>query len=133
MHTEASASSTPLHGAPTAELIELALRQTGALVRAEASLATAELRADASAALLSAVAMIAAVTLFGLAIALLVAALLFALGEDLIVVLVGSGGTLGVLAGVAGFVALRILPKDLLRRSRERISGEIRRIEDHAA
>jgi hypothetical protein len=134
VNPEPSPPGASLRNAPTVELLELALRQAGALVRAEVTLATAELRADAVAALLGAVGVITAVALFALAIALLAAAIMLILGANLVTTLFGTACVLAALGGVAIIAATRIVPKQgILRKSRERVAEEFREVGEHAA
>ena len=132
MQPEAPASGATLQNAPTIQLIELALRQTGNLVRAEASLATAELRADAVSALLAAVTAIAGIVLLCLAIAFGVAAVLLVSGVKTTVALFVTGGVLAALGSFTVLVGMRIAPKGVAAHSRERVASKIRNIEDRA-
>jgi hypothetical protein len=129
---EVSSSQSSICDAPTAELIALALRQTGELVRAEASLATDELKEDAFGAIAATVNILAAVVLFVLAIAIGAVAISLLLGADLPTALLATSGILGVLGLAAVVVGVRLAPKSVLGRSRERVAAEIREIEDHA-
>jgi protein-S-isoprenylcysteine O-methyltransferase Ste14 len=122
-----------LRNEPTAQLIELALRQTGDLVRAEASLATAELRADAVGALVATIAVMAGIVLFSLAVAFGVAAALLVSGVNLPVSLLATGAVLAALGGVTAIVSLRVVPRNVMVRSRQRVASKIRDIEDHAS
>lgn len=141
MRREVSPSSSRLSDAPpaelidapTAELIQLALRQTGDLVRAEASLATAELKADTFGAIVATVNMVAAVVLLALAAALGAVAALLALGASVPAALFTTAGILVVFGVVAGLVGIRLAPRQILEHSRERVGAEIREIEDHAS
>lgn len=133
MQHEITPSGSSLGDAPTAELVELALRQTGELVRAEATLATEELKADAFGALVATINMVAAVVLLVLAVALgAVGGLLFA-GTGLPAALLITAGGLVVCGLVAAIVGVRLAPKRILEHSRERVAAEIRQIEDHAS
>jgi len=127
------APAAELVDAPTAELIQLALRQTGDLVRAEASLATAELKADAFGAIVATVNMVAAVVLLALAAALGAVAALLALGASMPAALFATAGILVVFGVVAVLAGARLAPRQILGRSRERVAAEIREIEDHAS
>jgi hypothetical protein len=130
---DASPSRPGLSDAPTGELLELALRQAGDLVRAEASLATAELKGDVLGALVATVNMVAAVVLLALAVALGAIAALLTLGAGLPTTLFATAGVLASFGFVATFLCLRSLPRTVLERSRERVADEIRQIEDHAS
>ena len=134
MQPEPSPPGAVLREARTVELLELALRQTGALVRAEISLATAELRADALATLLAAVSIIVAVALFALALALLVAVVLLAWGASVVTTLVGTACALVGIGTIAVFWATRLVPKKgILSKSRERLADDFRQVGEHAA
>jgi len=132
VHSNPAPTAPGLREASTSELVELALRQTGALVRAEAALAAAELKAEASGALLAATGMTAAVALFTLAVASLVIAVLLMLGATPLTVSLVTAGILATLGGVALAIAKRLAPKTLLERSRERIASELAEIEHRA-
>lgn len=114
------------------ELVELALRQTGALVRAEAALAAAELRAEASEALLAAASMTAAMAFFALAITSLIVAVLLILGANVLTVSFATAGTLAALGALTLLVTKHFAPKNLLPKSRARIASDVREIEDLA-
>jgi len=119
--------------APTSELIELALHQTRELVRAEASLAKAELKEDALGALVASANLVAAVILLVLAIALGSIAALLMLGAHLPTALLTTAGILVVFGIVAAVAGVRVAPKRVLGRSRERVAADLRQIEDHAS
>lgn len=108
------------------------MRQTGKLVRAEASLATAELREDAVGALLAAVTAIAGIVMFSLALACGVAAAFLIAGMGVLAALLATGGVLAAIGGITGIVCIRIAPKRVIARSRERVASKIHDIEDHA-
>jgi hypothetical protein len=127
-----STQEPDLNDASAGELLENAFRQTADLVRAEASLATAELKTELISAVVAVAATTAALALATLAIAFLAAAVLFALGAGIAVLLAGTGGILAALAVTAWLVASKALPKKVLPHTRERVSAEIHRIEDHA-
>lgn len=122
-----------LRNAPTVQLLELALRQTGNLVRAEASLATAELREDAFGALLAAVTGMAGVFFFTLAIGCGIAAALLASGVHVLTALLSTACILAALGGITGVISLKMVPKKVAARSRERVASTLRDIEDHAS
>ena len=133
MRQEVSQSRPSLGEAPTGELIELALRQTGDLVRAEASLATAELKEDALGVVVATVNMVAAVVFLVMALALGAIGTLLVLGAHLPTALLATAGLLVVFGLVAAFAGIRLAPKRILKRSRERVAAELREIEDHAS
>jgi hypothetical protein len=130
---EVSSSDSSLGQAPTAELIELALRQTGELVRAEASLAKAELMEDASGAIVATLNVVVAVVFLVFAVALGSVAVSLLLGAGLPTALLSTAGVLAVFGLVAVGIGLRAAPRRFLGRSRERVAAEIRQIEDHAS
>jgi len=101
-------------------------------VRAEAAIVTAELRSEASGAMVAAAVGTSALVLLALAVAFIVAAFFVAVGADWVVVLVGSGVVLALLAGIAAFIAVRAAPKSLVPRAREQVATDIRQIGDHA-
>jgi len=130
---EISSPDSSLGEAPTAELIELALRQTGDLVRAEASLVKAELEENALGAIVAAVNMVATVVLFVLTVALNTINTLLILETNLPTTLLTTAGILVVFGLVAAIAGIHMAPKGVLGRSRERVAAEIHHIEDHAS
>jgi hypothetical protein len=125
-------SGENLENAPTAELVERALRETGDLVRAEASLATAELKEEATIALFAVGMSTAAVALLAIGVACGVAAVLLAIGANVEATLFGTAGILAALSATVALVSKHMAPKRILERTRGRVSAEIREIRDRA-
>jgi hypothetical protein len=129
MITSDSASTA---SAPTHELVRETLEHTRELVRIEFALARDELKDDLTKAKRGGVWAGVGVVFASGMLAALVLALVLALGGTAPIALAVASG-LAVIAAVAASVALRILPRAPLRRTRARIESEVNEIKEHVA
>ncbi|WP_394832077.1 phage holin family protein [Pendulispora rubella] len=117
---------------PTGELIKRALDDARELVRIEVGLAKEEAREQLASAkravIAGAVAFVAAL----LFLATATMAVVLALGGGALIAL-GISGIYLVVAGVAGAVAYRLVPRKPVEETRRRIEGEIKELKEHVA
>lgn len=118
---------------PISDLVEDALHDATALVRAELSLASAELKQEATAAAGAAAAWAATAIFAVIALAMLITAAFLAAGARWPVALFGTAGVFAALALVGAVLARRLVPKHILERTRDRVADDVRQIKDHAS
>jgi roadblock/LC7 domain-containing protein len=118
---------------PISDLVGEALRDATELVRAELSLAAAELKKEATMAMGAAAAWAATATFAVIAFTMLVTAAFLAAGAHWPVALLGTAGVFVALAIVGAILARRLVPKHILARTRDRVANGVQQIKDHAS
>lgn len=114
----------------TSALAKEAVDEARDLVRAEVALAKDELRTEAKSAALSMLALLMALMIAAFAVAGLVAAILLLAGATVGLAALIFAGVMAALAVAAGGVAYRLVPKQILVRTRDRIEEDIRDVKD---
>ncbi|HEX7668209.1 MAG TPA: phage holin family protein [Polyangiaceae bacterium] len=118
---------------PIGDLIQDALHDATELVRAEFSLAAAELKKEAGLAMGAAAAWAATATFAVIAFTLLVAGAFLAAGAHWPVALLGTAGVFVALAIAGAVVARRLAPRHILGQARDRVANDVRQIKEHAS
>lgn len=127
-----STESSSHLSAPTHELVRETLEQTRELVRIEFALARDELQDDLAKVKRGGVWAGVGVVFASAMLAALVLALVLSLGGTALAALSVAGG-LAVVAAGSAIIALQILPRTPLKRTRARLESEVNQLKEHVA